>query len=275
MTVEAVFMEYRKYINLFIVGLALASISVFAWRQRPLTAAAQTVSPIKPLTATYSIATYGPNGLVDSETRGYALRSDAASVVLMYRPSPTDGSKLVSINVVTDLIGRRSVRVMPFITSKVTYAMTQAQVSHEKAKASARCAGEPADPVLGYAVVKAREVISSSASNQLGPEFDRIQFDRWRAPGLNCLALRTEVTLSKDNKVLQRRVETYIEIREGDPDSALFRIPDDYVERTPTDAVNEAARRFPNDPRFGGRQCNMTQLDDVYANTRKKTGAPQ
>ncbi len=265
--------KYASLRDIVIIALGCSAVGVFLVRHFSWPASAQSAISIKPFVATYTTADFaGDNSLIEAEFRGYALRSDGASVVSFYRPSPAEGSKLVSIHTVTDPGTRTATRVAPLINSKVTYPLTQAQLEAERATLTASCVGERVEPILGYAVLKSQETISSSASVQLGPAYDKIHFDRWRAPALNCAPLRTEVSFFKDGRLVQRRVATYLAIREGEPDSSLFKIPEDYIERTPSDAVAEAARRFPNDVRFG-RQCAMPQLDDVYLRARERSPA--
>ena len=258
-----------KFIGtLMVCALGCLSVGVFVVRHFSATVSVQASTSIKPLTGMYSIVDFATdNSVMNTELRGYALRSNGANVVSFYRPSPTEGTKLVAINVVADPIARKATRVVPFIATKVTYPLTQAQIDQTKTQAGATCTGEKSE-ILGYAVVKSQDVQISSESVHLGPAFDRIEVDRWLAPSLNCLAIRTETRFMKDKKVVQGRVATYVTLKEGEPEASLFEVPANYVERTPSETVAEAARRFPNDPRFG-KLCDMTQLDNVYNNAVK------
>jgi hypothetical protein len=105
------------------------------------------------------------------------------------------------------------------------------------------------------------------------PGYDKRQTDRWLAPALNCLPLRTEVTTSNESKVKGRLVEMYLTIKEGEPDSHLFEIPQDYVERTPSEAMMEAARRFPNNPQWALGGSDLTPFDNVHRNYQRAAAA--
>lgn len=246
------------------VGLGVVSVALFAQRFRQ-SVYAQSV-PVKPFTATYNITEFFNEMPRAPQLQGFMRRSDGSNVVLHYRPDPRGGTKLMSINVVSDFTTKKATRVMQFIDTTTTYPIQQAEANRLETQLRAGCTAESAGSMLGYDVVKTREVLVNSDTVNLGPAYDRMQHDRWLAPALNCAPLRVEVTFYKDNKLVQRRVETALTVLEGEPDASAFQIPAGYVERTPGEAMLEADRRYPNDPLFGfrGGHGNVQPLDTVY-----------
>ncbi len=254
----------RFWLSVSTVCLAVVSVALFAQRFRQ-SVYAQSM-PVKPFTATYSITEFFNEMPRAPQLQGFMRRSDGSNVVLHYRLDPRGGTKLMSINVVSDFATKKATRVMQFIDTTTTYPIRQAEVNRLETQLKAGCTGENAGSMLGYDVVKTREVLVNSDTVHLGPAYDKMQRDQWLAPALNCAPLRVEITFYKDAKLVQRRVETALTVIEGEPDASAFQIPAGYVERTPGEAMLEANRRYPNDRLFGfgGGPCNVQPLDDIY-----------
>lgn len=79
-----------------------------------------------------------------------------------------------------------------------------------------------------YEVRNERRVVRAEAADEV-----LWILDRWKAPELGCVVLRT-VRYSKDEQLTHDRVATNIVI--GEPDPSLFQVPDGYAESSPKEA---------------------------------------
>ncbi len=122
-----------------------------------------------------------------------------------------------------------------------------------------------AEKISGFEVEKA--VVEAKLPPGLGiGEKNRIEI--WRAPALGCAELRVITsTIDPKGNVVMRTRRQMTAITPGEPVSALFRIPTDYVERSPGEVFAEAARL----EGAGCRGCSVSGslLDEVYRGSRK------
>lgn len=217
-----------------------------------------------PLTATYTITRFSAGDAlpINTETRGFAVAGNGSSVELFYRPDPAFPVKFVAIRVVTDISAKQRIHIVPFGQSKSTYPLTDEQANREVRQPATECSGQSAGTLLGYEVLRVSEV--TVGTDKLGESFDKIETIQWRAPALNCLSLRTETTFYKGGNVRQREIQSYVTLREGEPDSSLFEIPKDYTERLPSETMALSERLYPNDKAFRCGACDLTRIDEPY-----------
>lgn len=267
----------RKNIGLLLFGAAsLVAVSfVSARRTSPVQASANANPRIAAFTGAYTAISYKGaerTTVTFIQNKGIAVRSDGSSVDMFYRSGT--GKTVTTMRIVTDLPNRQKVNVDPFSESITTYPLTASQVAHLSTPPS-RCPGEAAGTVLGYQVMKAVNKIPEPAAAKLA--FDTVETAKWTAPALNCLILKQETSQLKQGQVVGEQVIAYTDIREGEPNADLFAMPDTYVERAPSQAMAEGARRHPDDPNLqcsAGCIATHSQLDRVYERAQAAANAP-
>lgn len=175
-----------------------------------------------------------------------AVRKDGARAeeVVMWEDGPEGNtrSKEFESRTVWDVANGRRVSIFPMLGSKTTASLPPSP----PAAAGSDCSreGEPfslakpeAGEILGYPVVElsfAREQAEGSV----------MQVREWRAPALDCFPLRrTGVFKAPDGAVKGRNRREAESVALGSPDLALFEIPEDYVERTPSEIYRMDRRR--------------------------------
>jgi hypothetical protein len=157
-----------------------------------------------------------------THTDHYAVRGDGSTAIVNDSLLASMGERRVSVRDsakrqrwVTSLLGR-TVTTTPMAQDAVP------PVHYEK------CDEGEVSTIGQYDVRKERRVVRNK-------ETDEILWilDRWRAPELGCVALRT-VRYDKDEKLTHDRVATNIVL--GEPDPTLFQVPQGYVESSPLQA---------------------------------------
>jgi hypothetical protein len=99
---------------------------------------------------------------------------------------------------------------------------------------------------------------------------------QWLAPDLNCLALRLlHVANSAEGREIQRFERVAQSVKLGDPDPALFRIPDTYREVPPSQQMKEVHERrigrpFAESPDRAKLEPGMTRADRNYWESQKR-----
>lgn len=89
--------------------------------------------------------------------------------------------------------------------------------------------------------------------------------EEWRAPDLSCFALERESSRSYNGVVIERQRAHVISLQlTVDPE--LFRIPSEYLERSPSEAAAEFERRYGMP---AGRADALQRLDDIYKKSKK------
>jgi hypothetical protein len=217
--------------------------------------------PTVPFIATRSDVTVlaGNPVPVSSEILTIAVRSDGSIVELAHRKDPSGKRNTVYIRTILDVPNKQRVIVEPISESLIKYPLVDQAVSAYAVRGMAQCAGTLTSPILGYAVALEEEA-------QTGAGNDEVKVRSWRAPQLDCTPLRREIIILKGGTEVQRITRTVLTVTEGEPDKSLFEIPQGYVERQPSEAMAEAARRYPNDPDWRCPNCSQTQRhkDEAY-----------
>ncbi len=159
-----------------------------------------------------------------------AMRSDGSFVISEERAFP-DG-KNYSLRTIIDVSYRRRVVVHAATGSVTTYPLSTGAVRKYVADLSS-C----------RALASERQAMNNIETVRDKSEVPGLIRDRWLAPSLNCFALQESVS---NGSAHNERVVTSISL--GEPDPALFAVPNGYVERSPAEVAVELTRKFPSAP---------------------------
>ncbi len=151
-------------------------------------------------------------------------------------------------------------------TEALTHSVTTVHyddisIARYSKKPSACTADSPTESteILGYTVLKSTHDAPVIAGVQR-------RTVSWVAPALDCYALKGTMFVSKDGGPLLPVTLTEVtSLAPGEPDPALFAIPSDRTERSPSEVFAER-QRIKNEPRADCPKCvdrNAT-LDSIY-----------
>jgi hypothetical protein len=198
---------------------------------------------ITPFTATLLTKQYDARGmeLASFSTLVAKRRSGSTSTIREgFRNNET--SKFTSIRLVEEM---KEVSGFNGVKSKFTTKLSRERAEQLAAPGDRDCTSVPGtlhpaqDPqtILGFTVV--RKVLSQDR-----PGGKTTITESWLAPELGCLVMRkTHGVMETSGTVLNFESVEAAHVMVGEPDAALFSIPDDFVERTPSEAyAAEAAR---------------------------------
>jgi hypothetical protein len=190
----------------------------------------------------------------------HALRSDGSTMV--FHHIATANGATYGLRQIDDLKAQRRTFVNDGAQTTATSLISQERVDQVR-RGPGRLCGLPAATEVtmwnGYEAL--RHVAASVSSPELGGRSH--EMERWLVPVLGCAPVRM---LKRDNG--QLRVNYSAEnIRIGEPDPALFRIPPHYVEAAPS----EMHRRLQE--RFGGPAYNASgemegRVEQIYIRRR-------
>ncbi|MGD1082777.1 MAG: hypothetical protein ABR881_31060 [Candidatus Sulfotelmatobacter sp.] len=239
-------------IGIVFVGLA----SLYTARQ----VAAGRSEIVKAFTATVKETKFRPDGGGRrEETYTVAFRGDGSSVVDHHHTLPN--GQTVEVKMVEDMNSGRKVAVDYATESTSTYPLPSdyAATVARRASACTSVKDSGGSTILGYEVVLVHEgrTFANGAANV---------HERWEAPALNCFALRTIDSPPERSgvaKVPHNETEI-VKVALGEPDPALFSIPKDFVERSPSERHAEFERRF------GLRAPTPPDADKVYDSGRER-----
>jgi len=244
--------------------LVVIALGVFSyWVSRAVTVRAERGEWV-PFTAAMVERSYSGSSTKPSniENYVYARRRDGSWVRDTKRQIMPDGG-WGDMRVVEDYSSGSRTTVDPGTESLVTYPYSAKSVARLSA-APAACSADPNAQhatLLGYDTVIVRR-------NLAGPPGEVTKATYWRAPTLNCFALKEVVTLECETCPPARNTREALLVSEGDPSPTLFEIPAGYVERTPSQVFAEFARRFPARPQTPAETGR--RLDQVYQSFRKQ-----
>jgi hypothetical protein len=119
--------------------------------------------------------------------------------------------------------------------------------------------------IIGYEVVQVERPLA-------GPPGEDRKLRSWLAPALHCVALKEVVSTAPAGSPLQQvNVREALEVTQEPPDPALFAIPAEYVERTPSEVVQEFGRRYPERKMWAdGSSPALPQADEAYRESGKR-----
>ena len=166
----------------------------------------------------------------------FGRRSDGSEATYRTMKSP-DGQQDGQLGSIIDLGRAESLDLESFTRSVTTLHYSLDELDELKELLQAK--GCPADmdklsertKMLEHEVVRIHE----SHSTRLGTETD----DKWVAPDLGCFALAETATFGGP-----RNVTTVTSLTTGEPPPAMFVVPPNYVERSPSQLSAEWAARF-------------------------------
>lgn len=247
-------------IALFIAATAaIGAVAFFIGRTRPTSAQATSWAPF---TAVMVSQTYSHGSAAPTATGNHihAVRGDGSWVDVALREVR---GQLYRVSVIQNLALRRRVTIDPMTESTTTYPLSAA-TANRLATPETSCtsdANAPHKSMLGYDVVEVKR-------NRPGPGGQTTVVDDWDATALNCFPLQRTVTLSQEGVASFRRIVTAISVAAGPPDSALFQVPGNYTERSPSQVLAAFAKRFPGASSSLPPSSAKSMLDGVYNNYR-------
>lgn len=228
----------------------------------------------RPFTATIVESTFLPGEETPRVARmkTIAVRSDGSWVEAVQTEASGEVQGILLRRKITDVANRKRVVVDPLTESITTYPLSHAAAQAFAIKSLHSCEANGTrlgtDRILGFDVdiVEVQKRYDSPAVSNTR------RMKSWVAPELDCFPLRREIEMDVASKPTKKAIEAVTNISMGEPDRGLFEIPSNYKERSPSEVLAEAGRRFPN--RFGackGCRAGNMQHDDVYnsANQRK------
>lgn len=236
---------------------AIGAVAFFVGWKQPTNAQATSWAPFTAVTVsqTYSNGSATPTATANHI---HAVRADGSRVDVALREV---GGKLYRLSVVLDLALRRRVTVDPMTESTTTYPLSTA-LANRLATPETSCtsvANAPHKSMLGYDVVEFKRT-------RPGPGGQTTVVDDWDATALNCFPLQRTVTMSSAGVVSFRRTATAISVAAGPPNSALFQVPGNYAERSPSQVFAAFAKRFPGEVNSLPPSSATGVLDGVYNN---------
>lgn len=250
--------------TLILIGL-LVRFGGTPWRNQAFVSqSVKAQRPAHAFTATRSVAVFQGSNLLPVATRieTVAVRGDGSRAEFRHVPNPSGSGRTLYFNKITDVPGRRLVVVEPLGESVTTYPLNPKAVEFHATKPFDQCEGEPAGKIVGY------DVMLAQTTRPLPPARGEIKIQAWLAPALDCFPLRRETSLFWVGRDTQLTVESVVALIEGEPEGSLFEIPAAYVERSPSEAMAEAKRKYPNLKDLGG-QPSQPRLDEAYFHHRQ------
>jgi hypothetical protein len=246
----------------WILGVLAVGV-VSYWASRAVTVRAQRVE-WTPFTAAIVERSYSGTSTEPAKIENYvyARRRDGSWVRDTKRQVMPHGG-WGDMRVVEDYARGTRTTVDPGTESLITYPYPPNWVARLSAVPTS-CSTDPNaqhETVLGYDTVIVQR-------NVPGPVGDQRRATYWRAPALNCFALKEEMILRCETCPGARNTREALLVSEGDPSSALFEIPANYVERTPSQVFAEFGRRFPEKGQSNPETDQ--RLDEAYQSFRKQ-----
>lgn len=168
----------------------------------------------------------------------YAVRSDGSTAEVIRRLDPNNTP--VEIRVVADTASARRVIIDPMTQSVTTYPLSQASLAFMNGLA-AGCQNATSEHStrLGYEVVKVQD-------NKQWPDGSADYSQSWQAPALGCLPMYESSSPQAGAAPTVWNSREVVFVAEGEASGALFTIPSNYVERSPSQVFDEFQSRFPN-----------------------------
>jgi len=191
----------------------------------------------------------------------FARRGDGASVRSVRMQIMANGG-WADQRIIEDFAGYRRTSIDPATESLTTYHYSS-RLAARLSTPNSKCSDDPRAAhvqILGYDTVLATQTLPTPGAG--------IEVKEWRAPQLNCFALREEAAIPDNELTITREA---LLVSQGPPPASLFEIPPGYVERSPSEVTAERARRFPDETGASAPCCDasISRLDEVYRNSGK------
>ena len=245
----------RRVAILGIIALAGVGLAVVYMTRQ---VAANGSGIVKPFTATVKEVKFNSSGVAGhEETYVVAYRADGSNVTDYHRT--LSNGQTTEVKLVEDVMSGRRIAVDYATESTSTYPLPSnySAMKVEQASACSATAASNEPPILGFQVVLVHDghLYGNGAANVR---------DRWEAPELNCFALRSvEFATKKPGESAPHNEGEVTKIVLGEPDPTLFSIPQNFVERSPSQRHAEFEKRF------GLHAPTPPQADDVYFSSRQ------
>ncbi|MBM3789103.1 MAG: hypothetical protein FJW35_02005 [Acidobacteria bacterium] len=142
--------------------------------------------------------------------------------------------------------------------SKTTYHRLRLKSFEETYLSHGPSVTDEGEMILGERVVRVTQQDKQSLLNM------------WLAPDLNYCQLGVELVLyGEDGSIRARTVREAVRILRGEPNPLLFEIPEDYVERSPSEVYAEMERiGLQQCPACGDQADRDARLDSIYQRYR-------
>lgn len=189
-----------------------------------------------------------------THTDHYAVRGDGSNAMVDNSLTARMGERRVTVNDYTKRVrwstslAGRTVTTLP-MTERVA-----SRVHYEQ------CDEGEVGTIASYEVRRQRNIMRNQ---ETGEVFWILE--RWRAPELGCVALRT-ARYDKNEKLTHDRIATNILL--GEPDPTLFQVPVDYVESSPLEAQQQLVELGVDSPLRPENLRLMDRAERRYEATR-------
>jgi hypothetical protein len=257
-----------KYVNrnFLIVAALLALAASLATRTLVSQASSSSAGPLT-IRVSEQFYRYPSGEYVRSEERIWAYGADGSLIERRWVKSPA-GELLEQRGITNPKAGTRV--VLDGLThSRTTYKLSP-QEKQSNARLKATCQGPVVGRIIGYEVVQVERTLA-------GPPGEDRKLRSWLAPALHCMALKEVFLMAPAGGPLQQvNVREALEVTQEPPDPALFAIPAGYVERTPSEVLEEYGRRYP-EIRKGADQSRpaLPDADKAYHENAKQAPSPE
>lgn len=221
---------------LVVVVVAVVSVSTI-YRTKYATASASTA--VTPFTATVDESHFKSDGTFSRvETFTVAFRTDGSFMRMVHRALPNGGEFEIK-EVVDRASGNRT--VVDYATRSLTTYPIRGSDARYFSDVSSACVNDKQgerSSILGYEVVLRHEgKTDNDGATRIA--------DRWESPALNCFPLREIITPpAKAGVKVPHNERQVTKVVAGEPDASLFGIPQDFVERSPSQRQTEFERLY-------------------------------
>lgn len=168
------------------------------------------------------------------------------------------------MRVVMNYSARTWTTVDPSTESIVTYPYSQKTIAHLSVP-PVTCSNDPNAQhatVLGYDTVVVRAQLPAPSGGVASATY-------WKSPALNCFALKEVWTFRCKTCPAARNTREALVVSEGFPSPALYQIPRNYIERTPSEVLARSAQLNPAEP--ATPLATRKTLDQIYQSRRQRS----
>lgn len=169
-----------------------------------------------------------------------AVRSDGSQAEVWNREWPPQ--HWTQARIIIDLSKGARITVDPLTQSITTYRIPTGSALPAPAWSRGECVNQPdvqGVTIAGYSVRRVHKDLA-------GPPGEHSTLDLLESAALSCFPLQSELTnVSSNGSVEGKIVRQTMFVVKGNPDPALFTIPANYTERSPSQVFAEFRTRYP------------------------------
>lgn len=198
----------------------------------------------------------------------YGRRSDGSEVRVTHLRSPE--GELTEYRRIVDMGKRALIVLSPPRRSRTTFPYSQQAAEQARSDQQSLCrhpdpGSAESSEMLGYEVFKHVIDLPLTAADA--------RIERFVAPELGCIALETR-HFQRDAAGRHQLVssERVLNVRIGEPDAALFAVPDDYVELSPAQYAERVAG-LSESPASGPATPVIREFERTYREMRERERA--